>query len=331
MAKPRVFVTRLMDRDALDTISRETDMDVWPDEYPPSPTVLRQRVADAEGLVTNIMDRVDGSLLEAAPRLGVISQVAVGVDNIDVEEVTRRGIPLGYTSGVLAKATADLAFALLMAAARRVVETDRWVRAGSWKLAYHPNYWLGSDVSESTIGIVGMGKIGLEMAKRAHGFDMKVLYSSRTRKEQAEMDYRMEHVDLPVLLRSSDFVTLHVPLTQETHHLIGKKELAEMKPTAILVNASRGPVVDPRALYRALKGGGIAGAALDVTEPEPIPPGDPLLTLDNVVATPHIGSSALKSRKAMCMLAARNLLAGVKGEPLVHCYNPEVYGHRSTR
>ena len=326
MARPKVFVTRLMDKEALDMIAHEMEMEVWPKEYPPPPQILREKVRDAEGLLTNIMDRVDGALLDAAPVLKVVSQLAVGVDNIDVAEATRRGIPVGYTPGVLSKATADLAFALLMAAARRVVETERWVRAGNWNLAFHPTYWLGADISEATIGIIGMGKIGLEMAKRALGFDMKVLYYSRTRKEHEEERYRMDYVSLTTLLQDSDFVTLHVPLTRETHHLIGEKELATMKPTGILVNASRGPVVDSRALYKALKEGWIAAAALDVTEPEPIPPDDPLLTLNNVIVTPHIGSASVGSRKSMCLLAARNFLAGVRGERLVHCFNPEVYG-----
>ena len=328
MAAPTVFVTRLINQDALDMIARETEMEVWPDDYPPSPETLREKLRDADGVLTNIMDRVDGALLDAAPRLKVVSQMAAGVDNIDVAEVTRRRIPVGHTPGVLSKATADLTFALLMAAARRVVETERWARAGNWKLAFHPMYWLGADVSEATIGIIGMGKIGLEMVGRALGFDMKVLYYSRTRKEQEEQRYLMDYVSLPTLLQNADFVTLHVPLTPETFHLIGERELAAMKPTGILINASRGPVVDSKALYKALNDGWIAAAALDVTEPEPIPSDDPLLTLDNVIVTPHIGSASVGSRRSMCLLAARNLLAGVKGERLIHCFNPEVYGVR---
>ena len=325
MTTPKVFVTRLMDGEALDTIAGETDMEVWPEEHPPSPQLLREKLRDVDGVLTHIMDRVDGALLDAAPRLKVVSQLAVGVDNVDVKEATRRGILVGYTPGVLSEATADLAFALLMAAARRVVEADRWVRAGGWKLAFHPQRWLGADISGSTIGIVGMGKIGLEMAKRALGFDMEVLYHSRTRKEREERRLGMKYLDLPSLLESSDYVSLHVPLTPETHHLIGERELAAMKPSAILVSASRGPVVDPTALYRALKEGWIGAAALDVTDPEPILADDPLLTLDNLIVTPHIGSAGVGSRKAMCMLAARNLLAGVKGDRLLHCFNPEVY------
>ena len=328
MARPKVFVTRLMDRDALDRIALETVMEVWPEEFPPAPDILREKVGDADGILTTIMDRVDGALLDAAPRLKVVSQLAVGVDNIDIAEVTRRGIPVGYTPGVLSKATADLAFALLTAAARRVVEAERWVRRGCWKLAFHPMYWLGANVSEATIGIIGMGNIGQEMAKRALGFDMKILYYSSTRKEHEEKLYDMEYRKISTLLQESDFVTLHVPLTSETRHLIGEKELATMKATGILINTSRGPVVDSKALYKALKGGWIAAAALDVTEPEPILADDPLLTLENVIVTPHIGSAGIGSRRGMATLAADNLLAGVKGEPLPHCFNPEVYGSR---
>ena len=326
MAKPKVFVTRIIDQDALDMIAGETDLELWPDEDPPSPETLREKVRQADGVLTNVMDRVDVALLEAASRLKVVSQLAVGVDNIDVPELTRRGIPLGHTPGVLSKATADLTFALLLAAARRVAESDRWVRAGSWKLAFHPTHWLGPDVSEATIGIVGMGKIGREVARRALGFEMKVLFTEAFPVQLGEDVDKMEQVDLATLLRNSDFVTLHVPLLPDTRRLIGERELAMMKPTAILVNASRGPVVDSKALYRALKDGSIAGAALDVTDPEPPPPDDPLLTLDNVVITPHIGSASVGSRKSMGLLAARNLLAGLKGERLAVCFNPEVYG-----
>ena len=326
MPRPKVFITRVIDQEALDAIGAETEMEVWPDEFPPSAGALREKMGKAHGLVTTVMDRVDNALLDSAPRLKVVSQMAVGVDNVDVAEFTRRGIPLGYTPDVLSGATADLAFALLLAAARRVVETDRWVRAGNWKLAFHPTYWLGADVGGATLGIVGLGKIGLEVARRARGFGMKLLYSSRTRKVAEEAELGIEYTDLPTLLRRSDFVSLHVPLTPETRHLIRESELSLMKPTAILISTARGPVVDSKALYAALKEGRIGAAALDVTDPEPIPADDPLLTLDNLVVTPHIGSASVGSRKAMAMLAARNLLAGLKGERLVRCYNPEVYG-----
>ncbi|HZA25132.1 MAG TPA: D-glycerate dehydrogenase, partial [Dehalococcoidia bacterium] len=252
MSRPQVFVTRQLLPEALELIAQAAEMEVWPEEYPPTPEQLRQKVADVDSVLTNIMDRVDATLLDAAPRLKVISQLAVGLDNIDVAEATRRGILVGYTPGVLAKATADLAFALLMCAARRVSESERWVRGRNWKLAFHPTYWLGMDVHDATLGIIGLGEIGLEVAKRARGFDMKVIYYSRTRRPELEAQYGLEYADLPNLLSSADFVSLHTPLTPESYHFIGEQELRMMKPTAILVNTARGPVVDPKALYTAL-------------------------------------------------------------------------------
>lgn len=325
MSIPQVFITRQLLPEALELVDASAQMEVWPDEQPPTPAELRRKVAAVDGVLTNIMDRVDAAFFDAAPQLKVISQLAVGLDNVDVEEATRRRVLVGYTPGVLAKTTADLAFALLMVAARRVSESERWVRGGNWKLAFHPMHWLGMEVHGATLGIVGLGQIGLEMAKRARGFDMKLLYYSRTRMAELEAPYGLEYADLPSLLSRADFVTLHVPLTTETRHYFGEPELRMMKPTAVLVNASRGPVVDARALYTALKEGWIYAAGLDVTDPEPIPADDPLLTLDNVVITPHIGSAAVGTRRDTMLLAARNLLAGLKGERLETCANPELY------
>jgi glyoxylate reductase len=232
---------------------------------------------------------------------------------------------VGNTPGVLVGATADLAFALLMSAARRVGESERWLRDGKWIMAFHPMFWLGADIHQATLGIIGLGQIGLEMAKRGRGFDMRVLYYSRTRKPELEARYGLEYADRAELLRSADFVSLHVPLTPETHHYIAEEELRLMKPTAILINVARGPVVDSSALYSALKEGWIRAAAMDVTDPEPILPDDPLLTLENLVVTPHIGSASEESRRQMCLMAARNLLAGIKGRRLEHCVNEELY------
>ena len=304
----------------------EAELEVWPEEEPPPPDVMLRKVSDTEGIFVSIMDRVDGPLLDAAPRLKVVSQMAVGLDNVDVAEATRRRIPVGYTPGVVSEATADQTLALLLATARRVLETNRWVRGGNWKIAFHPLYWLGSEVHHATLGIVGMGKIGMEVAKRARGFDMRLLYYSRTPKPEAEALYGATYTDLPTLLKTSDYVSLHVPLTPDTRYLVGEAELKMMKPTAILVNVDRGPVVDPKALYQALKEGWITGAALDVTDPEPIPPDDPLLTLENLVVVPHLGSATVATRTRMAVLAAKNLLAGLRGEPLPQCANPEVYG-----
>jgi glyoxylate reductase len=325
MSRPRVLVTRQIMPLVLDLIAETAQVEVWPDDYPPNPQKLKELLADKEGVLTNIMDRVDGAVMDAAPGLKVISQLAVGLDNIDVAEATRRGILVGHTPGILARATADLAFALLMCAARRVSESERWVRGGQWKLAFHPQYWLGMDVHGSTLGIIGLGETGLEMAKRARGFDMKVIYHSRTRKPDLESQYGLEYAQLPDLLITADFVSLHTALTPETRGLIGEKELRLMKPTAILINAARGPVVDSRALYTALKEKWIYAAGLDVTDPEPIPAEDPLLTLDNVVITPHIGSAGTATRRNTMFLAARNLIAGLKGQRLETCANPGLY------
>ncbi len=325
MSKPAVLVTRQLLPECLEMIAAAASLEVWPDEYPPTPEQLRELLADKQGVLVNIMDRLDGPAMDAAPNLKVISNLGVGVDHIDLAEATRRGILVGNTPGVLAKCTADLAFALLMAAARRVSESERWVRNREWQLAFHPLGWLGVDVHGATLGIVGLGEIGLEMVKRAQGFDMKVVYSSRTRKPELETQYGLEFLSLEELLAQSDYVSLHVPLTPETRHLIGAAQLRAMKPTAILINAARGPVVDAKALYTALKEEWIYAAALDVTDPEPIPPDDPLLTLDNIVITPHVGSAAIPTRRETMYLAARNLLLGLEGKRLQACANPGVY------
>ena len=328
MVSPRAFVTRQIFPEALELIGQTAQLEVWPDVSPPTPQELADKVSGVDGVLTNIMDRVDAPLLDRAPRLRVISQLAVGLDNIDVAAASRRGILVGYTPGVLAKATADVGFALLMSAARRISESERWVRAGGWKMAFHPMFWLGTEVHGATIGIVGLGQIGLEMAKRALGFDMNVIYYSRTRKPELEERYGLKYVEPHTLLSSADFISLHIPLTPETRHYIGERELRMMKPTAILINLARGPVVDPKALYAALSEKWIQAAALDVTDPEPILPDDPLLALENLIITPHIGSASIASRREMCMLAARNLVAGLSGQRLEHCANPELYPSR---
>ena len=328
MNSKRVLVTRQIFPEALELIGQHAQVELWPEDAPPASEQLREMVAAGRvhGLLTNVMDRVDASLMEASPELQVISQVSVGLDNVDLAEATRRGIPVGFTPGVLAKATADLGFGLLLAAARRIVHSDRWVREGNWQLAHHPMYWLGAEVNGATLGIVGLGQIGTEMAKRARGFDMRVIYHSRTRKPDLEARLGLEYSDLKPLLASADFVSLHVPLTPATRGLIGEPELRAMKSSAVLVNLSRGPVVDTKALCTALQEGWIVAASLDVTDPEPIHADDPLLALDNLVITPHIGSASIGSRRSTCLLAARNLIAGIEGKRLEQCANPEVYG-----
>jgi glyoxylate reductase len=323
MTKLKVFVTRRIFPAALEKISQASDMEVWPDDLPPSCEVMVQKTRDADGILTMLSDKIDANLIDHSPRLRVISNMAVGHDNIDVEVATKRGIRVGYTPGVLTETTADLVFALLTAAARRIVEADNYTRTGQWK-TWGPMVLLGQDIHHATLGIIGLGRIGMEVAKRARGFDMKILYYSRTRRTPEEENRMgLEYVDqMAELLSRSDFVSLHVPSTSETYHLIGAREFAQMKPTAVFINASRGIVTDQRALYEALRTGKIAYAAIDVTETEPIPLNDPLLTLKNIIITPHIGSASIQTRTRMALMAADNLIAGLRGETLPNCVNP---------
>ncbi len=325
MTKPKVFVTRQIFQEALDMLSKEADVEVWPDELPPPRDALLRKTAGVDGILSLLTDAVDGELMDAAPNLRAISQIAVGYENIDVAEATRRGLPVGYTPNALTKTTADMAFLLLMAAARRLVETAEAVKAGRWK-TWHPLHYLGQDVHGATLGILGMGRIGLEMAKRAQGFDMPVVYHDVVRRP-AEDEERLSirYAPFSDVLRESDFISLHVNLTPDTRHLIGRAELEMMKPTAVLVNAARGPVIDHDALYDALKDGEIGAAALDVTEPEPLPADHPLLTLDNCIVAPHVASASVATRRLMSIMAAENLIAGLRGERMANCVNPEVY------
>jgi glyoxylate reductase len=325
--KPKVYVTRMLPKPALERVDSFCDAKVWEGELPPSRDVLFQNVPEIEGLLSLLTDNVDAELMNRAPKLKVISNCAVGFDNVDVKEATKRGIIVGNTPGVLTDTTADFAFSLLMAAARRVVEGDRHVRAGKWK-TWGLMTLLGQDVHHSVLGIVGLGRIGCAVAKRAKGFDMKLLYADVVRNTQAEKDYGIEYVSLDRLLAESDFVTVHTNLTPETRHLIGQKQFEQMKRTAVLVNTSRGPIVDDMALYEALRDGKIAYAALDVTEPEPIPMDHPLLTLDNIVIVPHIASASVATRTKMAVMAADNLIAGLKGEMPPNPVNPEVLKKR---
>jgi len=325
MTKPKVYVTRRIAQEALDMITQDTEMEVWPEELPPPYEVLLEKVKNIDGLLSLLTDKIDANLMNAAPKLKVISNMAVGYDNINVPEATSRGIVVGYTPGVLTETTADFAFALIMAAARRVVEADAYTRKGRWK-TWGPMVMLGQDIHHATLGLVGLGRIGMEVAKRARGFNMKVIYfDAQRRSTQEEKELGVEYIpELSTLLSRSDFVSLHVPLIPQTHHLMGAKEFALMKPTAILVNTSRGPVVDQKALYEALKAKQILAAAIDVTETEPISLGDPLLTLDNIIITPHIASASVVTRTRMAVMAAENLIAGLRGQVPPNCVNPEV-------
>jgi lactate dehydrogenase-like 2-hydroxyacid dehydrogenase len=326
MTRPRVLVTRVIPDAGLDPVREACEVDLWTEELPPPRDELLRRVEGRDGLLSLLTDRVDDELLDAAgPQLKVVSNFAVGFDNIDVPALTRRGIPAGNTPGVLTETTADLAFALLMAAARRIPESVDYVRAGRWR-TWGPMLLMGVDVHGATLGIVGFGRIGREMARRGRGFGMEILYHDvqpASPEDEAQLGARQ--VQLAELLQRSEFVSLHVNLTDETHHLIDADALRAMKPTAVLVNTSRGPVVDPAALEAALRDGEIFAAGLDVTEPEPLPADHPLVGLPNCVVVPHIASASRVTRDRMAQMAAANLLAGLRGERLPTPINPEVY------
>jgi glyoxylate reductase len=307
----RVFVTRQLPGDALQRLGAEHQVDVWQGRLQPSHSKLVEKMQGAEGLLCLLTDKIDRAVIEACVELKAISNYAVGVDNIDVEAATERGIPVGYTPDVLTEATADATFALMLAAARRVVEGDWIVRAGRW-LTWEPTLLLGQDVHAKTLGIVGMGRIGKAVARRAEGFGMEVIHHSHS-----------SGVPLEELLERSDFVSLHCRLTEETRGLIDEQALRRMKHTAILINTARGAVVDTGALARALVNSWIAGAALDVADPEPVPKGHPLLEAPNLIMNPHTASASIEARTAMADLAVDNLMAGLAGEPMPKCVNPE--------
>jgi glyoxylate reductase len=306
-----VFVTRRLPGPALARLEAEHETEVWPDRLPPPRDELLARSAEAEGMLSQLTDAVDAELIDASPRLRAISNYAVGTDNIDIAAATARGIPVGNTPDVLTDATADLAFALLLAAARNVIEAAQAVRDGDW-LTFEPAHHLGLSVHGATLGIVGFGRIGRAVAARARGFEMEVLATGSS---------TAAGLPLESVLERADFVSLHVPLTPTTRGLIDARALARMRPTAILVNTARGPIVDQAALLTALREGTIAGAALDVTDPEPLPPDDPLLTAPNLLVTPHIGSATTAARERMTELAVENLLAGLAGRPMRHQVN----------
>ena len=302
----RIFVTRDLPFEALGRLRAEHDVDVWERPEPPSPEALRARAASAQGLLTMLTEKVDEPLLDAAPELRAIANMAVGTDNIDLKAAAARGIAVGNTPGVLTDTTADLAFALLLAAARRLPEGAAEVRDGVWG-PWQPAHGLGADVAGATLGIVGWGRIGQAMARRGEGFGMEVIHSSRS-----------SGLPLEELLGRADFVSLHTPLTPDTRHLIGAAALARMKPTAFLINTARGGVVDQEALRAALIEGRIAGAGLDVTDPEPLPADHPLLDAPNLLVVPHIGSATVRTRERMAAMAADNLLAALAGRRMPH-------------
>ncbi len=321
----KVLVTRVLPQEFLDQMQAVAELSVWTEQDPISSEELARRAADLTGLVCTLTDLVDEAFLAAAPRLKVISQVAVGLDNIDLPACTVRGLPVGHTPGVLTETTADTAVALLLAAIRRLPEGEQYIKNGGWT-AWDPDFLLGGDLHHTTVGIVGLGRIGAAVARRVKGFEVEILYSARNRKPDLEEELGAQFRELDVLLAESDHVVLTVPLSTATYHLLDERRLRLMKPDSTLVNIARGGVVDNLALARALTEGWVGRAALDVTEPEPIPTDHPLLKLDNCLIVPHIGSASYTSRDGMSQVAVENLVAGLRGERVPRCANPEVYG-----
>jgi glyoxylate reductase len=323
--KPKVFITRAIPESGINMVREHCDVTVHSGEVPPQGDELKHQVSDKDGIICLPGDKIDKALIDSAPRLKVISTFSVGFEHIDVEEATKQGIYIGYTPGILTDATSDLAFTLLLSMARKIPQCDKFVRAGEWKVIGSPLHLFGTSVWGTTLGIVGLGRIGKAMAARARGFSMKVLYTDSIRLDpKDEKGLGIEYRPLDDLLRQSDFVSLHAPLTPDTQHLINADKLKLMKPSAILINTARGSVIDEGALAIALKENWIAGAGLDVYEKEPIGPLNPLFALDNVILVPHMGSATTQTRSAMSELAARNLLSVLNGTPPPSWLNPEV-------
>lgn len=312
----------MLPKEAMSRIYSECDVEVWNSDLPPDRKAMLEKVKNIQGLLCLLTDKVDKELIEKSEDLKVISNMAVGVDNIDVDQATKRGILVGYTPGVLTETTADFAFALLLAASRRLLEADHMVRAGEWK-TWGPLILLGQDLFESTLGIIGLGRIGAALARRAKAFDMKVIYYDIFRQEALEKNLAIQYAPLNNLLESSDFISIHTNLTKDTFHLIGKKEFERIKTNCVIVNTARGPIIDSSALYDALREGRIFAAGLDVTDPEPLPPNHPLLQLTNCIITPHIASASINTRSKMASMAVDNLLAGLAGYPVPYFVNAQ--------
>jgi len=321
--QPKIYVTRQLPEETLTPMRACGDLNMWESDQAIPRETLLQKIADTEALLGMITERIDDNLLDHAPQLKIVANMAMGYDNVDVPALTRRGILLTNTPGVLTETTADLTFALILGIARRVGEGERRVRSGQWP-AWSPFVFLGTDVHHATLGIIGLGRIGTEVAKRAQSFDMRVLYHNRSQNKDAEERFGCERMDLDTLLSKSDFVVVLVSLSPETRQLISAPQLRRMKPTAFLINAARGPIVDSLALYEALRDNEIAGAALDVTDPEPLPADNPLLSLDNCLVVPHVGSASITTRARMATLAADNITAFLSGQRPPTPVNPEV-------
>jgi glyoxylate reductase len=330
MPKPKVFVTRVIPDAGLDKVKSLCDAEIWTDPLPPPREILMQKASECEGLLSLLTDRVDGPLLDRAPGLRVVSNYAVGYNNIDVDAATKRGVAVGNTPDVLTDATADMAFCLMIAASRRLLESNAYLRDGKWK-TWEPLGHIGQDLVGRTLGVLGMGRIGYGLARRCHrGWDMRILYTDVYQNGTAERELGARRVDFDTLLGESDFVSVHTVLSPETRGLFDAAAFKKMKSTAIFINTARGPIHVKDDLGEALRTGEIFAAGLDVTNPEPLPVDDPVLALPNLIITPHIASATVTSRNAMAEIAADNLIAGVRGEPLRAWVNPEVSGKRRT-
>ena len=326
--KPRVFVTRRIPEIGLNTIAANCEMEVWPDQLPPSYDIIRGKIKDCDGLVSLLTDKIDGRLLDAAPKLKVVSNFAVGFNNIDIPAATERGIAVGNTPGVLTDATADMAMVLLLAASRRLVESVEDAKGGRWK-TWEPIGWLGQDLANRTMGIVGMGRIGFAVAKRCRfGWNMNVLYADYYQSEPAEKELGAKKVELETLLKESDFVSVHTDLNAQTQGMFNASRFKQMKKSAVFINTARGPLVDQAALAAALRDGTIFAAGLDVTDPEPLPADHELYQLPNCVIAPHIASATVQTRNEMARICAENVIGGVTGGMLAALVNPEVEGKR---
>ena len=323
----KIFITRShIIPEAIEYLDGIYDIEVWQQNSPPPRALMLEKAQECDALLTEVTDVIDAELLDSAANLKVVANRAVGLDNIDIPAATRNGILIGNTPGALHESCADFTFGLILALARNIAYGERKIRAGDWKVFDQIPY-LGADVHGATLGIIGMGLIGAAVARRARAFDMRIIYHSRTRKPEVEAQLGAEwRDDLDAVLSEADYVSLHMPLTSETEYMIGKRELDMMQPTAFLINTTRGRTLNPRDLHDALTGGGIAGAAIDVTDPEPIPFDDPLLSLDNLLITPHIASASRQTVRRMGQMSADNIIAALQGESMPSCVNPEALG-----
>lgn len=327
-AKPKVFVTRILPDAGLKLIKDVCDAEIWPEPLPPPYAVIKQKIATCQGLASLLTDKIDAALLDAAPALRVVSNFAVGFNNIDIPAATSRGIAVGNTPGVLTDATADMALCLLVTAARRIVEGHQYTLSGQWR-TWEPLGHLGQDLAGRTLGVVGIGRIGMAMARRCHGaWNMKILYHDVNRNQDAERDLQARQVPFDTLLAESDFISIHTDLNEQTRGMFSTAQFKKMKRSAVLVNTARGPIVDQKALYEALKSGTIFAAGLDVTDPEPPAANEPLLQLPNIVIAPHIASATIATRNQMAEICAKNLIAGLTGQKLPAWVNPEVESKR---